>query len=136
MFKRLTEQLQKFIQYFEINENELQKLFIAEPTPEAIEQLKQLEEPYKGRITEAIKVFEVVGTKYKNLNDLGNGLFEIKPKDVRAYFRYHPDRRRIIIVGFICLKKTQKAPKQNIEQANKNIQRYIDDERTNNGQNN
>ena len=129
MFKRLTKQLQKFIEYFEINEEEPQKLFEAEMTDEAEEQLFQLEEPYKERITTAIEAFEISGTKYKNLNDLGNGLFEIKPKDVRAYFKYHPDRRRIIIVGFVCLKKTQKAPKQNIKQANKNIQRYIDNER-------
>lgn len=105
-----------------------EKLFIAEYTNEAEEQLLSLEDIYYDRITTAIKTFELIGTKYKNINDLGNGLFEIKPKDVRAYFKYHPDRRRIIIIGFVCLKKSQKAPRQNIKQAHKNIQNYIQGE--------
>ena len=120
--------LRQLFEKFYILEDQ-EKLFEAELTDEAEEQLVALEEPYKSRISTAIQTFELIGTKYKNINKLGNGLFEIKPKDVRAYFKYHPDRKRIIIVGFVCLKKTQKAPKQNIEQANKNIDNYINNER-------
>ncbi len=68
---------------------------------------------------------------YKNLNDLHNGLFEIKPKGVRAYFMYHPKVRRIIIVGLIVLKKTQKAPHRNIKQARSNIEKYLEQESKN-----
>ena len=101
-----------------------QKSFIAEYTPEAIKQFRELDEEYQDKILSAIKTFEYIGTKYKNLNDLGNGLFEIKPKDVRAYFQYDKTRRKIIIIGFITLKKTQKAPKRYIEQALRNIENY------------
>jgi len=38
---------------------------------------------------------------------------------------YDKTRRRIIIVGFITLKKTQKAPKQYKEQAIRNIEKYL-----------
>lgn len=109
---------------------EQEKLFVAEYTDEAEKQLYALEDLYRERITTAIEIFEGIGTKYKNINDLGNGLFEIKPQDVRAYFKYHPDRRRIIVIGFVCLKKSQKAPKQNIKQAHKNIDNYVNNERT------
>ena len=102
-----------------------QKQFIAELTPEAEEQLLGLDIKYRKRIAEAIKTFEYVGLKYKNINDLGNGLFEIKPSEVRAYFMYDTVRRKIIIVGFITLKKTQKAPKGYKEQAIRNIQKYL-----------
>jgi len=64
-----------------------------------------------------------VGNKYKNINDLGNGLFELKPDNVRAYFKYEKDR--IIIIGLIVLKKSQKAPKRFINQALKNIDNYL-----------
>ena len=121
--------LRQLIEKFYILE-EQEKLFVAEYTEEAEKQLYALENPYRERITTAIEIFEGIGTKYKNINDLGNGLFEIKPQDVRAYFKYHPDRRRIIIIGFVCLKKSQKAPKQNIKQAHKNIDNYINNERT------
>ena len=99
--------------------------FKAEYTDEAKAQLKELAYEYREKIVETIGIFEKVGTKYKNINNLGDGLFEIKPKSVRAYFMYDSTRRKIIIVGFICLKQTQKAPKQYIKQARTSIRNYI-----------
>lgn len=101
----------------------MDKQFTAEYTPEALTQLKNLEDPDFEKIAKAIYIFEHVGNKYKNLNDLGNGLFELKPDNVRAYFRYI--KNRIIIIGLVVLKKTQKAPKRYIEQAQRNIEKYL-----------
>lgn len=102
-----------------------EKCFTAEFTKEAEEQLSQIDIRYRRKIIEAIIIFEQIGTDYKNINDLGNGLFEIKPKGVRAYFMYDPNRRQIIIIGFICLKKTQKAPLKYMKQARKNIENRL-----------
>ena len=102
-----------------------EKLYTAEYVPEAIEQLRSISPEYRTRIIEAIGIFEEVGTEYKNINSLDYDLYEIKPSGVRAYFRYDKERRRIIIIGFICLKKTQKAPKQYMKQAVKNIEKYL-----------
>lgn len=99
------------------------QLFTAEYTDEALEQLDALEDAEYEKITRAIYIFERVGKKYKNINDLGNGLFELKPDNVRAYFKYA--KNRIIIVGLVVLKKTQKAPARYIKQAHKNIDKYI-----------
>ncbi len=107
------------------NKNMKEQKFIAEYTFEAKAQLRELAYENREKIVEAIGLFEKVGTLYKNINDLGDGLFEIKPKGVRAYFMYDHTRRRIIIIGFICLKKTQKAPKQYMKQARMNIKNYI-----------
>ncbi len=101
-----------------------EKLFIAEYTKEALKQFSELDIDNQDKILSAIKSFEILGIKYKNINDLGNELFEIKPKGVRAYFQYDKERRRIIIIGFITLKKTQKAPKRYIKQALENIKNY------------
>ena len=105
----------------------LEQLYKAEYTPEALEQLKELSYENRAKIIEAIGIFEKAGKLYKNINDLGGGLFEIKPKGVRAYFMYDKNRRRIIIVGFICLKKTQEAPKRYMKQARNNIKKYIEE---------
>jgi len=99
------------------------KLFEAEYTKEALEQLHDLEKSDKRKIIKAIAIFEQIGTEYKNTNDLGDDLFELKPDNIRAYFKYHENR--IIIVGFITIKKTQKAPKRYIEQAIRNIENYL-----------
>ena len=98
------------------------KKFNSEYTKEALEQFKKLDENSQDKILEAVRIFEYIGTKYKNINSLGNGLFELKPKDIRAYFMYAENK--IIIIGLIVLKKTQKAPKRFIEQAIKNIVNY------------
>ncbi len=73
-------------------------------------QFFELEKENRIKIASAIEAFEKLGTKYKNINQLDYNLFEIKPKGVRAYFKYDEEQRRIIIIGFIVLKKTQKAP--------------------------
>ena len=99
--------------------------FTAEYTDEAIEQYESLDLESQAKILEAIKIFEQIGTNYKNLNTLGGGLFEIKPKGVRAYFKYA--KNKIIIIGFIALKKSQKAPKRYIEQAIRNIENYLNE---------
>ena len=100
------------------------KIFTAEYTPEAIHQYYELDEANQDKILSAIKSFEILGTKYKNIKQLDYDLFEIKPKGVRAYFQYDEDRKRIIIIGFITLKKTQKAPKRYMKQALSNIKNY------------
>ena len=103
---------------------EYKKLFYAEYTPEAIKQFHELDIEYQNKILGAVKSFEILGKQYKNINDLGNDLYEIKPKGVRAYFQYDKERKRIIIIGFITLKKTQKAPKRYIKHALANIHKY------------
>ena len=103
----------------------MEKQFTAILTDEAIEQLLQLSAENQETILEAIRTFELIGIGYKNLNTLGDKLFEIKPKGVRAYFMYHPILRKIIIVGFICLKTTKKAPSRYKEQARKNVEKYL-----------
>ena len=101
-----------------------EKLFTAEYTPEALEQFNKLHTDNQDKILSAVKSFEILGKKYKNINNLGEGLYEIKPKGVRAYFQYDTERKKIIIIGFITLKKTQKAPKRYIKQAIANIRKY------------
>ena len=103
---------------------EYKKLFYAEYTPEAIKQFHELDVEYQNKILGAVKSFEILGKQYKNINDLGDNLYEIKPKGVRAYFQYDKERKRIFIIGFITLKKTQKAPKRYIKQALANIRKY------------
>lgn len=98
------------------------KKFNSKYTKEALEQFKELDENNQDKVLEAVRIFEHIGTKYKNINSLGNGLFELKPKGVRAYFMYAENK--IIIIGLVVLKKTQKAPKRFIEQAIRNIENY------------
>ena len=107
------------------------KTFQAEYTNEALKQIEELEYNNKKKIFKAINLFEYLGKNAKNSRDLSNnGLFEIKADNIRAYFKYFENK--IIIIGLIVLKKTQKAPKRFILQAIKNIDKYITERGNNN----
>lgn len=101
-----------------------EKEYSAEYTTEAVEQFKKLDAKNQDKILAAVGAFEILGTKYKNINKLDYNLYEIKPKGIRAYFKYDEKRRHIIIIGFIVLKKTQEAPKRYMKQALRNIENY------------
>jgi phage-related protein len=101
----------------------MDKLFTVEFTKEAKEQANKLDKVRKNKLANAIIIFEQVGTRYKNINDLEDGVFELKPDDIRAYFEYYEGR--VIIVWLVVLKKSQKAPKRFIEQARRNIANHI-----------
>lgn len=107
-----------------------EKKFVAEYTKEAIDQLFSLSVENQDKIFAAVRAFEYLGTDYKNINKLDYDLYEIKPSGVRAYFKYYG--RKIIIIGFVVLKKTQKAPKRYMKQAVRNIENYIRNEQDDN----
>lgn len=98
-------------------------MFDAIYTPEAKEQYKNLQLKEQAKILKTITIFEALGIQARVSKHLIDELFEIKADNIRAYFKYH--NRKIIIVGLIVLKKTQKAPKKYIEQAIKNIEKFI-----------
>ena len=58
-----------------------------------------------------VAIFEELGKDGVNSRPLNKeGLFELKSDKVRIYFMYHENK--IIIIGLIALKKTQKAPER------------------------
>lgn len=107
-----------------------EKIFTAEYTNEALEQLLDLSIKDQDKLISAVRTFERVGIAYKNINKLDYDLYELKPGRVRAYFKY--SGRKIIVIGLIVLKKTQKAPKRYMEQAVRNIENYIRNEQNDN----
>lgn len=92
---------------------------------EAVEQLNDLDKTSRNKILKTIDIFEKFGKEANNSRSLKNGLWEFKADKVRAYFKYHG--QKIIIVGLIVLKKTQKAPERFIQQAIRNIDKVIDE---------
>ncbi len=90
---------------------------------EALEQLENLDKISRNKILKGITNFKVLGIAARNSRDLKCGLWEIKADDTRAYFKYYKDK--IIIIGFVILKKSQKAPERFMQQAIRNIDKII-----------
>lgn len=100
------------------------KIFTAEYTPEAIDDLKELDKQNQKKVFKSVMVFEILGKDGVKSRPLDkNGLFEIKNDKIRIYFMYQ--NNKVIIIGLIALKKTQKAPERYIKEAHSRIERYL-----------
>lgn len=69
-----------------------EKIFTAEYTKEAEEQLLNLSIENQDKIISAVRTFERVGIAYKNINKLDYDLYEIKPSGVRAYLNTRDEK--------------------------------------------
>lgn len=93
-------------------------------TPEALDDIKNLDTQNEKRAMRTIRLFEIFGSDAVNSKRLDdNGLFELKCDKVRIYFSYYWGR--LVIIGLVTLKKTQKAPPRYIIAAYARIDKFI-----------
>jgi mRNA-degrading endonuclease RelE of RelBE toxin-antitoxin system len=88
---------------------------------EAQEQFNNLDKVSYKKVFKDFEKFEQLGSRGVDSRDLTKDLWEIRTDNIRTYYSYSDNK--IIIVGLIVLKKSQKAPKRFIEQAIRNIQK-------------
>lgn len=88
---------------------------------EAEEQFNNLDKASYKKVFKDFEKFEKLGSRAIDSRNLVKDLWELRTDDIRSYYSYAGTK--IIIVGLIVLKKSQKAPKRFIEQAIRNIQK-------------
>ena len=86
---------------------------------EAIEQINNLDRISYKKLLKDIEKFRSLGINAVDTKNLAAGLWEMRTDNIRTYYAY--EKGKIIIVGLVVLKKSQKAPKRYIEQALNNI---------------
>lgn len=98
--------------------------FNIEFTPEAKMELAALDKQNQKRTLRTMRNFEAFGKDAVKSRQLDNpGLYELKCDKIRAYFTYY--KNKIVIIGLITLKKTEKAPPRYKQEAHSRIQKYI-----------
>ena len=65
------------------------------------------------------KTIETTGIEFVRIKHLQDKIFEIKSKNLRSLFKYQKDK--IIVIGVVFVKKTQKTPKDKITLAKKRL---------------
>ena len=65
------------------------------------------------------KTIETTGIEFVRIKHLQDKIFEIKSKNLRSLFKYQKDK--IIVIGVVFIKKTQKTPKDKITLAKKRL---------------
>lgn len=91
-------------------------------TPQANNDLNELEEKDKKKVYKTIDIIENVDLQAVYNKSLGNKLYEIKVDNIRCLYGYQ--KGQIIIIALIFVKKTQKTPKLFIEKAQKILKEY------------
>jgi phage-related protein len=92
-------------------------------TDEATKDFNSLERIERKKVLKAFDIIEKVDISATETRPLTEKLFEIKADNVRAVYVY--TQKRIIVVGLIFVKKTQKTPTKFINKAEKILQEYI-----------
>jgi len=91
-------------------------------TNEAKEEFLRLEKFLQEKIQADYNLIYDFDINAVIIKPLGHKIFEIKTDNVRSLFKYQKDR--IIIVGLVFVKKTQKTPKEILKLAKKRLENY------------
>ena len=92
-------------------------------TENALEELNTLEKTDRNKVLKAFDIIINVDINAVNTKPLTTKIYEIKADKARCLYVYSDNR--IIIVGVIFIKKTQKTPKIMIAKAENVLKEYI-----------
>lgn len=91
-------------------------------TDEALNEFQNLETQVQNKVQADYNLIYDFDINAVITRPLGNKIFEIKTDNIRSLFKYQKDK--IIIVGLIFVKKTQKTPKEILKLAKKRLENY------------
>lgn len=93
--------------------------FKVEKLPQAEAEIKNLEESQQKLLSDEYAKIETQGIEFVRVKPLQKDIFEIKTNELRSLFKYKAGK--IIVVGVVFVKKTQKIPKEKIKLAKKKL---------------
>ena len=93
--------------------------FKVEKLPQAEAEIKDLEEYQQKLLSEEYTKIETQGIEFVRVKSIQKDIFEIKSNELRSLFKYKAGK--IIVVGVLFVKKTQKTPKEKIKLAIKRL---------------
>lgn len=97
--------------------------FTVNLTQNALDDLNSLEKQDRNKALKAFDIISNVDIGAVVTKPLTSKIYEIKADKVRCLFVY--SKNKIIVIGVIFIKKTQKTPKLQIEKAEKILKEYI-----------
>ena len=94
-------------------------IFKIEKLNAVIEEISKLEQNQQDLLKIEFETIENKGIEFVKVKHLQNKIFEIKTKEIRSLFKYKSGK--IILIGVVFVKKTQKTPKEIIKLAKKRL---------------
>ena len=93
--------------------------FKVEKLPQAEAEIKDLEEAQQKLLSDEYTKIETQGIEFVRIKPIQKDIFEIKSNELRSLFKYKAEK--IIVVGVVFVKKTQKTPTDKIKPAKKRL---------------
>ena len=93
--------------------------FTVEKLPQAEAEIKDLEESQQKLLSDEYTMIETQGIEFVRVKAIQKDIFEIKSNELRSLFKYKAGK--IIVIGVVFVKKSQKTPKEIIKLAKKRL---------------
>lgn len=93
--------------------------FTVEKLPQAKNEIESLEQSQRDMLETDYKKIQEQGIEFVRVKPIQKEIFEIKTNELRSLFKYKSGK--IIVVGVVFVKKTQKTPKEIIKLAKKRL---------------
>ena len=93
--------------------------FSVEKLPQAESEIDALELSQQELLKTEYSKIENDGIEFVRVKHLQNDIFEIKSNELRSLFKYKAGK--IIVIGVVFVKKTQKTPKDKIKLAKQRL---------------
>ena len=93
--------------------------FTVEKLPQVKNEIESFEQSQKDMLEADYKKIQEQGIEFVRVKPIQKEIFEIKTNELRSLFKYKAGK--IIVVGVVFVKKTQKTPKEIIKLAKKRL---------------
>lgn len=93
--------------------------FTVERLPQAQTEIDSLEQSQKDMLESDYSIIQEQGIEFVRVKPIQKDIFEIKTNELRSLFKYNAGK--IIVVGVVFVKKTQKTPKEKIKLAKQRL---------------
>lgn len=93
--------------------------FTVEKLPQAEAEIEALEKSQQDLLRDEYSKIETQGIEFVRVKPLQKDIFEIKSNELRSLFKYKAGK--IIVIGVVFVKKTQKTPKDKIKLAKQRL---------------
>ena len=93
--------------------------FTVEKLPQAEAEIEALEKSQQDLLRNEYSKIETQGIEFVRIRPLQKDIFEIKSNELRSLFKYTAGK--IIVIGVVFAKKTQKTPKDKIRLAKQRL---------------
>ena len=97
----------------------MNRTFKIEKLDVVTKEIAELQQEQQDLLRSEYELIETKGIEFVRVKHLQSKIFEIKSKDLRSLFKYQEGK--IIVIGVVFVKKTQKTPKDKIKLAKQRL---------------